>query len=291
MANSWNFIKMHGLGNDYLFVDALGSANTALPPPEVVVRASDRHRGIGSDGVIALLPADDGVSDLRMRIWNADASEGEMCGNGLRCVVKLAYERGHVDRDRPSVRVQTGAGALEVWPVWQGGRVVACREEMGRPVLLALGADPTPWVQREVTWTRPGEADLRRHDATAVSMGNPHLVLFAPDGQGGPAVLLDGPVLERHPLFPRRVNVGFARVVGRDRAVLEVWERGSGATQACGTGAAACLVAGVVSGRLAARATIELPGGALVAEWAGEGESLYLTGPAESVGACLFEPA
>ena len=291
LGQAWDFVKMHGLGNDYLFVDALETGMAAVPPPEWVVRASDRHRGIGSDGVIAILPADDGVSTFRMRMWNADGSEGEMCGNGLRCAVKLAYERGHVARGRVAVRVQTGAGALEVAPIWQGGRVVACREEMGRPSLLALEEGGSPWVEREMAWRLPDQERERRHASTAVSMGNPHLVLFVGEGPDRPHVLADGPVLERHRLFPNRVNVGFARVLGPERVVLDVWERGSGATQACGTGASACLAAGVATGRLHRTATIELPGGPLVAEWERDDASLYLTGPAETVGPCRFEPA
>lgn len=286
----WDFVKMHGLGNDYLFVDAMERGAAAIPPPEVVRRASDRHRGIGSDGVIVLLPADDGVSAFRMRIWNADGSEGEMCGNGLRCAVKLAYERGHVARARAGCRVQTGAGPLWVEPRWEGGRVVACREEMGPPTFLSLAGEAGPWVDRFVVWRRDGEDGDRRHAATAVSMGNPHLVLFV-DEDDDLDVLRDGPVLERSSLFPNRVNVGFARLRGRERVELAVWERGSGATQACGTGAAACLAAGVATSRLERRITVSLPGGELEAEWPdGEG-SIYLTGPAESVGPCRFEPS
>lgn len=280
---AWEFRKMHGLGNDYLFLDAFERPDD-LPPPDVVRAASDRHCGIGSDGVIALLPSR--VADLRMRIWNADASEAEMCGNGLRCIVKLAYEGGRVPRNQASCRVETGAGVLEVWPVWQGERVVACREEMGRPRLL-WGEGGS---ERMVAWRRPGEAVERRSGATAVSMGNPHLVLFADDEGDGPDVLTDGPVLERHPLFPERVNVGFARRIGPADVRLAVWERGSGATRACGTGAAACLAAGVATGRLPTRARIALPGGTLVAEWPDREGSIYLTGPAESVGLCRFEP-
>jgi diaminopimelate epimerase len=283
---AWEFIKMHGLGNDYLFFDAFEHADD-LPPPEIVRAASDRHTGIGSDGVIVLLPSR--VADLRMRIWNADASEAEMCGNGLRCLVKLAYERGRVRRDAPSCRVETGAGVLEAWPVWQGERVVACREEMGVPRLLWQAGDDA--AERTIAWRRPGDRDERSHGATAVSMGNPHMVLFTGAGDDAPEVLADGPVLEHHALFPERVNVGFARIAGPEDVALAVWERGSGATRACGTGAAACLAAGIATGRLPRRARIALPGGTLIAEWPEEGASVYLTGPAESVGLCRFEPA
>ena len=278
---------MHGLGNDYLFYDAFERPDD-LPPAGIVRAASDRHTGIGSDGVIALLPS--AVADIGMRIWNADASEAEMCGNGLRCLVKLAFERGHVDPRAASIRVETGAGVLETWPVWEGGRVVACREEMGVPRLLWPDA-PTPGT-RTVDWRRPGGAEARAHLATAVSMGNPHMVLFVDDADAdAPDVRADGPVLERHPLFPDRVNVGFARIRGASDVDLAVWERGSGATRACGTGAAACLAAGVLTGRLPRRARITLPGGTLTAEWPDDAGSLYLTGPAASVGTCRFEPA
>ncbi len=284
---AWAFVKMHGLGNDYLFLDAFDRPDD-LPPPDVVRAASDRHTGIGSDGVIAVLPS--ASADMRMRIWNADGSEAEMCGNGLRCAVKLAYEHGRVARGAPSCRVETGAGVLETWPVWEGERVVACREEMGVPRLL--WADGGERGERNVTWRRPGEGADRSWPAVAVSMGNPHLVLFLQgDGADDPDVLADGPVLERHPLFPQRVNVGFARITGPADVELAVWERGSGATRACGTGAAACLAAGVATGRLPGRARVTLPGGTLTAEWPDRGASLYLTGPAQSVGLCRFEPS
>ena len=284
---AWEFVKMHGLGNDYLFVDAF-DGRLALPPPEIVVAASDRHTGVGADGVIAILPS--GAADLRMRIWNADGSEAEMCGNGLRCAVKLAYERGRVARGAPSCRVETGAGVLEVWPVWQGERVVACREEMGVPRILWQDGGAPP--ERAVRWRRAGETVERVHEATAVSMGNPHLVLFCDEADPDrPHVLRDGPALEHSPLFPDRVNVGFARVRGTGDVTLDVWERGSGATRACGTGASACLAAGVVTGRLPARVRIALPGGILTAEWPDRSGSLYLTGPAQSVGLCRYEPS
>lgn len=283
---AWDFVKMHGLGNDYLFLDAFDRPDD-LPPPDIVRAASDRHTGIGADGVIAVLPS--ARADLRMRIWNADGSEAEMCGNGLRCAVKLAYEHGRVARERPSCRVETGAGVLETWPVWQGERVVACREEMGVPRLL--WAEGGASGERVVAWRRPGDGADRTWPGTAVSMGNPHLVLFLDDDGGDtPDLLADGPILEHHPLFPRRVNVGFARITDVADVSLAVWERGAGATRACGTGAAACLAAGVATGRLPARARIALPGGTLTAEWPDPDASLYLTGPAESIGQCRFEP-
>lgn len=282
---------MHGLGNDYLFVDAIQGSEQDVPPPEVVRRASDRHRGIGSDGVIAILPPEAPGAAFRMRIWNADGSEGEMCGNGLRCAVKLAYERGYVPRDQPSCKVQTGAGLLETLPMWDEDRVVACREELGVPSLDLPDRPGVQWIDREVEWRRADDDLLRRHRATAVSMGNPHLVLFRePDDALPLDVYRDGPVLEHHPLFPRRVNVGFAEVLDAHEVRLAVWERGSGATLACGTGAAACLVAGVVTGRLRGNVRIHLPGGVLEASWEGSGHPVWLSGPAEMVGPCVFDP-
>ena len=282
--------KLHGLGNDYLFLDGLGDADPALPGPDTIRAVCDRHRGFGSDGLIALVPTNVPGADFRMRIWNADGSEGEMCGNGLRCAVKLFYEHGHRDRSQASCRVETGAGILEVWPIWQGSRVAACREELGRPTLLPLGEVGEPWIEKSVTWQRGESGLVMNHTATAVSMGNPHLVLFAEERDPiRPDVDQDGPSLERHPLFPERVNVGFAEVLSSDAVYLAVWERGSGATQACGTGAAACLAAGVITGRLKRRARVELPGGILDAEWPADAGSVYLTGPAEFVDTCLYE--
>lgn len=309
---------MHGLGNDYLFVDGLTQPVWRLLTPAEVRALSDRHRGFGSDGVIAMLPpetppagallaaGDLREADVAMRIWNRDGSEGEMCGNGLRCVVKYVCEAGVVERDREAVRVATGAGVLTCWPLWDGNRVTRVRERMGIPAFpVVAGALPgrrdgeirIGWRRETGTGTGNGAEGPRGvdrvHDAIPVSIGNPHLVLFDPGSDGALELSpeLDGPVLERHPLFPAGVNVGFARVLDPAHAVLRVWERGSGLTEACGTGAAALLAAGIRTGRLRSPCRIDLPGGTLDAEWPGPGEAVDLTGSAARIGVCIFDPA
>jgi diaminopimelate epimerase len=292
---TWHLVKMHGLGNDYLFLDLFTAPSASLPqdpllPPPAIRAVCDRHRGWGADGVIALLPPPpSGQAHASMRIWNADGSEGEMCGNGLRCLVRLLYDRGYIPRTLPTVRVATRAGLRAGTPVWQGDEVVAVRADMGVPSFTGVDGDGQERVDQEVEWRRPGDPSPRRHRATYVSMGNPHLVLFVdPEEEDPPQAEVDGPVLEHHPLFPHGVNVGFARVVSPTQVSLEVWERGSGRTLACGTGAAACLAAGVRTGRLGRQAKLHLPGGELQAEWPEEGGSLFLTGPAAYVGPCRF---
>jgi len=257
------FSKMHGCGNDYVYVD--GFHETVDDPPALARRVSNRHFGIGSDGLILVLPSE--TADVRMRMFNADGSESEMCGNGVRCVAKLAYEAGHVRR--PEVRVEVGAdGASRVLPIALtidgAGRVRAARVDMGVPI---VGAGPE---------TVLGRAGLR------VSMGNPHFVIFAePDDA---AVLGEGPRLERDPAFPARANIEFARVDGPEEIRLRVWERGSGETLACGTGASATLVAAVALGKIAGRRSlIRLPGGDLDITWSAEDGHVYMTGPCVEV--------
>lgn len=319
-------VKMHGLGNDYLFLDLLaeGEGPGRLLSPEEVRFVSDRHRGFGSDGVIAMLRPEGGraaalgstdgaqSADCTMRIWNRDGSEGEMCGNGLRCVVKYLYETGYVSAQQETVRVATGAGVLTCWPIWQGGRVVRVRERLGMPRFpvppVAQPFAGETEVAFPLRWTRPGSAGAgkapgpdggaaltREHAAVLVTLGNPHVVLFSDVGSrsGGQPPWNpgeDGPALEHHPWFPEGVNVGFADVISPEHVRLTVWERGSGLTQACGTGAAAALAAGMRTGRLTSPCRMDLPGGTLWATWPRSDASVELIGPAEHVGVCLFEP-
>jgi diaminopimelate epimerase len=284
VARSIPFLKMHGLENDYLFLNGL-SAPLPEPTawPELARRMSDRHAGVGADGIILLLPSS--VADLRMRILNADGSEAEMCGNGLRCAAKWAAERGVGRWDR--VTVETGAGVLTTWPRWRDGRVVSVREGMGRPDLRRgrvgdVPGDPSaPFLDGPVPLQDGREATL-----CLVSMGNPHAVWFVAEDSPVTAGR-DGPALETHPYFPRRVNVTVARLTGEGRIQAATWERGSGLTRACGTGAAATMAAARATGRVGDRATLSLPGGDLEAEWDGEGE-VFLTGPAVEVCAGSF---
>ena len=262
------FVKMHGCGNDYVFV------REEVRDPERVARAiSDRHRGVGGDGLVLILPSD--VADARMRIFNADGGEAEMCGNGIRCVAKLLYEEGGVRKER--MTVETERGVLEIDVRESGGRVTSARVGMGMPRLERSEIPMRGDVERALGTTI--EAEGQAYQVTCLSMGNPHCVIFVENAASAPVEEV-GPLLERQPIFPNRANIGFAQVVSRDEIILRVWERGSGETQACGTGACAALVASVLADRTGRSATVHLPGGDLRIEWP-EGGEVFMEGPAE----------
>lgn len=265
------FLKMHGLGNDYVFVDLIRYPGLAsLDFAHVSRVVSDRHRGVGGDGVILIEPGD-AQHDLGMRIFNADGSEGEMCGNGVRCVMRHAAAEGYAPRRQ---RVRTRAGLVE-GEVLEDGLVSV---DMGIPRL----------TRGEIGFTGEGEMREetvefggRRLALTAVSMGNPHVVSFWPPEQDlAELALALGPVIERATFAPARTNVEFVHALAPDRLRMEVWERGSGRTQACGTGACATLVAAVVTGRSARTATLVLSGGELRVSWREDGH-VIMHGPAE----------
>lgn len=268
------FTKMHGAGNDYVFVDCFAQPAPA-EPAELARAISDRHCGVGSDGLILIEPSE--TADARMRVWNADGSAGEMCGNGLRCVGKYLFDRNMVAG--PEFRIATGAGVRQVRIEETNERESRVRIEMGEPILEA-GRIPT---------TLPGNplldvvlvVDGGQLWVTCVSMGNPHCVVFV-DVHSDDLVLSKGPVIERHPAFPARTNVEFVRVLSKTEIEIRVWERGSGETRACGTGACAAVVAGHLTGRLSRRVACRLPGGVLDVEIAKTG-LVNLTGPAVEV--------
>lgn len=269
------FTKMHGLGNDYVYVDCVNGPTPA--DPAAVARAvSDRHFGIGSDGLILIGKSE--VADARMRMFNADGSESEMCGNGLRCVAKFVYDHGIAAK--PTLNIETGRGVLTVDVTARNGKAEKVRVNMGRPILQASDIPTTlpgdPPVNVELT----GEFD--RYAVTAVSMGNPHAVIYVADVD---AVALEsiGPKLEHAPQFPRRVNVHFVQVISPSEVKMRTWERGSGITLACGTGACAVAVAGVLTGRTGRTLLAHLPGGDLELEWAGDDQPVFMTGPATEV--------
>jgi diaminopimelate epimerase len=295
------FVKMHGIGNDYVYVDAFACP---IDDPAGLARAvSVRQTGVGSDGLILVAPPSrPGDADVRMRMFNADGSESEMCGNGVRCVTKFAIDRGLADAN--PLRVETGRGTLPIrWTVGPDGRVDAATVEMGEPI-LACGRIPAeiPGVAAEaevIGWPMPrsflanaGIADADWDAArlerrmTLVSMGNPHLVVFCPDVAGVPLADL-GPALERHPWFPRRMNVHVVSRVGPDEFAMRTWERGSGITLACGTGASAvgvaCVRLGLASGTRPM--LVHLPGGDLRIDLGIErnGGTVRKTGPASEV--------
>ncbi len=266
------FIKMHGLGNDYVLVN--GFEEHVSDPASLARAMSDRHRGIGSDGLILIGPADD--ADVRMEIYNADGSRGAMCGNGLRCVAKYAYERG-LCRE-PLIRVATDCGVRSTECFLERDRVVAVRVAMGATDYVPR--DLPAFAGRRRVIDEPFVVNGRELRGTFVSTGNPHLVVFVRDFEDV-NLATDGPVLENHECFPGRINVHFAKVDSRSEIAMISWERGSGAVQACGTGACAVADGAFQRGLTSFPTTVHLPGGDLVIER--EAEALLMTGPAEEV--------
>lgn len=270
-----NFTKMHGLGNDFIVI----AEENKLPHSvsDLALRLCSRNFGVGADGLVYILPS--GRADFMMRIINADGSEAEQCGNAIRCAAKYIYDHGM--SDKTELKIETiGAGVQPVQLTLQEGKAVKVRVDMGEPVLK--GTEVPTTVDAEPVLNHPVEADGREFAFTAVSMGNPHCVIFVDD-----AVSFDlhtwGPMLERHPLFPRKTNVEFTTVRSRSHLDMRVWERGAGPTLACGTGACAALVASVLHGLTDRKATVSLKGGDLLIEWNETDNRVYMTGPAEEV--------
>lgn len=269
------FTKMHGIGNDYVYVSTFDE-RPPDDPRQLAVTVSDRHFGIGGDGLILIMPSE--RADARMRMFNADGSEGEMCGNGVRCVAKYLHDHGLTRKDR--VTVETGRGILTLDLEIEDGRVQRVRVDMGPPILereripTLLGGNPPINAAIEV--------DGRLLGVTAVSTGNPHAVLYVPDVATFPLETL-GPKLECHPAFPNRVNVHVVEVIGRGEVRMRTWERGSGITLACGTGACGVCVAGVLTGRTDRSIVAHLPGGDLELSWPEDRASVFMTGPATEV--------
>jgi diaminopimelate epimerase len=266
---------MHGLGNDYIYVRPSEERDWA----DVARRVSDRHYGIGADGLILALPSD--VADLRMRIFNADGSEAEMCGNGIRCLAKYAVEEGMVDADADVVRIDTLAGILTLQLFRTDGVVTACRVDMGKPSFdpASLPADvggPGPVVDYPVT---VDGMDLK---LTLASIGNPHAIHYIDYDPAEFPLERIGPLVENHPMFPRRTNFQVVQVLDREHVKHRVWERGAGITLASGTSASAVAAASRMRGFTGDRLVDTLPGGDLVLEWDGEG-SVFMTGPAVRV--------
>ncbi|MFM8980894.1 MAG: diaminopimelate epimerase, partial [Planctomycetia bacterium] len=263
-----------GCGNDYVYVD--GFAHHVPDPAALARQVADRRFGIGSDGLILALPSS--TADFRMRMWNADGSESEMCGNGIRCVSKFAYDRGLVGR-RTRLSVETGAGPKAVELVLEAGEVVAATVDMGPPI-LERARIPMQGPAGQVV-DEPLAVDGTTLRITGVSMGNPHAVTYVERVEAAPVTTL-GPRVEHHPAFPRRTNVEFVEVLSRSEVRQRTWERGSGETHACGTGACAVTVAGVLTGRTGRELTLHLLGCDLHVRWP-EGGSVAMTGPCVEV--------
>lgn len=277
---SIEFAKYHGLGNDFILIDNRTSDEPVITP-EQAVKLCDRHFGIGADGVIFALPGQSGT-DYTMRIFNSDGSEPEMCGNGIRCLARFLAElergEGKEASDKGGYRVHTLGGVMTLELVADG----MVKVDMGLPKLLA-GEIPTtlaPTDQKVIN--QPLEVAGKSWDVTCVSMGNPHCITFVDDVA---AIDLEtiGSQFEHHPVFPQRTNTEFIQIVKPDYLKMRVWERGAGATLACGTGACAAMVAGVLTGKSDRAATIELPGGCLAIEWSQLDQKLYMSGPAQLV--------
>ena len=275
------FTKMQGAGNDYIYIDARGLSEDW---PGLSRKMSDRHFGIGGDGIILIMDSE--IADLKMRMFNADGSEGEMCGNGIRCFAKYAIEREIAQNWGGSLKIETLAGIRTVEPVYADGSVTGARVAMGAPELrpadIPVALDPAIGGSCVPVTDYPLKIEDWQLALTFVSMGNPHAVAFVDEPVSSYPLHTIGPKVERHPMFPRRVNFEIVNLNGGDKATARVWERGSGETMACGTGACAIAVAARLQGLIHGPLDINLPGGTLTIDWDGEGE-VYLEGPAEEV--------
>lgn len=283
-----NFVKMHGTGNDFVIVEGERAEADSTNWPLIAQSVCSRRFGVGADGILVIRPSD--TAALRMQIFNPDGSEAEMCGNGIRCVAKYAVERGLIEDDAVAngdgVHIETLAGLMTVWPLHAddaSSRIDAVRVAMGAPEL-------TP-REIPVAMDVPGPIanyalDVGGHSfrLSFVSMGNPHAIAFLDTPVDAFPLETVGPAMERHPLYPERVNFEIVNVVARDRMNIRVWERGAGLTMACGTGACAAVVAARIKGLVDDCVSVDLPGGNLTIEWDGNPESaVYMTGPAASV--------
>jgi len=268
-----SFIKMQGAGNDYIYLDLIKNCCdtdfTALAR-----KISSRHFGVGADGLVVMTESK--TADYRMRMFNADGSEAEMCGNAIRCVGKYLFDRKYVEKREFTIDTLAGEKTLWIAGTDSTGRAVQLTVDMGQPVLsgrdIPIAIERNPVIGIDVMGFR----------GTAVGMGNPHFVIFTHKITDD-NVLVNGPQLEKAPVFPNKTNVEFIQVIDKGNIVMRVWERGSGETLACGTGACASAVAGVLNNLTSRKVDVKLPGGTLHIEWSQENNTVYLTGPAEEV--------
>ena len=268
------FTKMHGLGNDYVYVNCF--EEKIDNPPAVARFVSDRHIGIGSDGLIMINPSK--TADFEMEMYNADGSRGEMCGNGIRCVAKYVYDYGLTDKTQISVETLGGIKYLDL--AVEDGKVSLVKVDMGKP---KLEADLIPIIsEREQVIDEPIEVDGKEYHMTGVSMGNPHAVIYVDDVKGLDLEKI-GPKFENHERFPKRINTEFVHCIDRQTVEMRVWERGSGETLACGTGACAVAVSSILNNLTDTQVTVKLLGGDLQIEWDREKDRVFMTGPATVV--------
>jgi diaminopimelate epimerase len=268
------FTKMQGLGNDYIYVNC--TQKSIDNPSEVAKKVSDRHFGIGSDGLVLILPSD--KADFRMRMFNSDGSESEMCGNAIRCVGKYVFDNKITDKNNINIETLAGIKGLEL--KLEDQKVVLVKVDMGEPILTPKNIPVEGNKDRFVS--EPIQIDGQTYNVTAVSMGNPHAITYVEDVTNFPLYEV-GPKMETNKLFPRKVNAEFVQVIDKVTLKMRVWERGAGETLACGTGASAVLVASVLNGVSERAATIKLLGGDLFIEWSEKDNHVYMTGPAVKV--------
>lgn len=269
------FTKMHGAGNDYIYIEDLKGNITK--PSQLALRISDRNFGVGSDGLIIILKSQ--KADFRMRMFNSDGSESEMCGNGIRCFAKYVYD--HKLTDKEEIDIETGDGIKHLKLKLKKGLVDAVKVDMGEPVLqrerIPMIGDPGMVINEDLHLP-----DGVSFQITSVSMGNPHVVIFVEDAEKFP-VAKYGPMIENFNLFPNRTNVEFVQILNSNEVIQRTWERGAGETMACGTGASAVAVAGVLTKQTERKVTVHLKGGDLKIDWDSSSNHVFMTGPAVEV--------
>lgn len=268
------FTKMHGCGNDYVYVNCF--KEQVADPSQLAIQVSDRHFGIGSDGLILICPSEQ--ADFRMRMFNADGSEGKMCGNGVRCIAKYVYDYGLTDKTTISIETKGGIKYLELHV--EDGKVQTVKVDMGEPILNAKEI-PVDWKAERMIGEKV-TIDGQEYEMTCVSMGNPHAVVWVEDTASLPLEKI-GPVFETHPMFPERVNTEFVQILNKKEVNMRVWERGSGETLACGTGACATAVACILNGKTEEEVVIHLLGGDLKIQYDKKTNHVFMTGPATTV--------
>ena len=272
------FTKMHGCGNDYIYINGMEEKIDPERKPELVRRMSERHFGVGADGVIFINASEE--ADFEMEMWNADGTRGEMCGNGIRCVAKYVYDKGLTDKTELSIISGGQVKYLEL--AVEDGKMLTARVNMGQPVLVPAEIPVAMPDGAECAVNTPIMVNGEEYHMTCVSMGNPHAVIFMDDVSGLEIEKL-GPCFENHERFPKRINTEFVKVADRNHVEMRVWERGSGETLACGTGSCATVAACVLNGLTDTAVTVKLLGGELLIEWDRERNLIYMTGPASTV--------
>ena len=275
------FVKMHGCGNDYIYINLFQEEETIPDKSELARTLSNRHFGIGSDGVIFISPSS--IADFKIEIYNADGSFAEMCGNGIRCAAKFVYDQNILSVKKPALSIESAGSIKYVHLIFQNGKVIAARVNMGKPELTSSKIPvitSKPKFIRETISVAKNPNDF--YEVTCVSMGNPHCVIFTNDLS---QIDLEhvGPLLEHHNLFPKRTNVEFVQVIRPSLLKMRVWERGAGETLACGTGCCAAVVAGVLNHLTERKVIVQVPGGELYITWDHTNGNVYMTGAAETI--------